>query len=68
MYQNTDPTMELVKRFEEASAQSGHHSLPKDAIKHAKELHLDLKLGEGEPTSPTVDGKETEGRKIGTLQ
>ena len=64
--QNTDPTMELVRRFEEASGQSGHHSLLKDAIKYAKELHLDLNLGEGEPTCRTVDGKETEGRKIGT--
>ena len=64
--QNTNPTMELVRSFEEASGQSGHHSLLKDAIKYAKELHLDLKLGEGEPTCRTVDGKETEGRKIGT--
>ena len=64
--QNTDPTMELVRRFEEASAQSGHHSLLKVAIKYAKELHLDLKLGEGEPTCRTVDGKETKGRKVGT--
>ena len=31
--QNTDPTMELVRRFEEASGKSGHHSLLKDAIK-----------------------------------
>jgi len=64
--QNTGPTMEPLRWFEEASAQSGHHSLLKDAIKYAKELHLDLTLGEGEPTCRTVDGKETEGRKIGT--
>ena len=64
--QNTGPTMEPLRWFEEASAQSGHHSLLKDAIKYAKELHLDLKLGEGEPTYRTVDGKETEGRRIGT--
>ena len=66
--QNTDPTMKLVRQFEENSAQSGHHSLLKDAINYAKELHLDLKLGEGELSPPcrTVDGKETEGRRIGT--
>jgi len=40
--------------------------LLKDAIKYAKKLHFDLKLGEDEPTCRTLDGKETEGRKIGT--
>ena len=64
--QNTDPTIKLVRKFEDNSAQSGHHSLLKDVINYAKELHLDLKLGEGELSCRTVDGKETKGRKIGT--
>jgi len=64
--QNTDPTIKLVRKFEDNSAQSGHHSLLKDVINYAKELHLDLKLGEGELSCRTVDGKETEGRRIGT--
>ena len=64
--QNQDPTMKVVRVFEERSAETGrHHSLLKDAIKYAKELDLDLKLSELNPTCGTAYGKEASGRQIG---
>ena len=64
LYQNQDPTMKVVRLFEERAAESGHHSLLKDAIKYAKELDLDLKLSELNPTCRTADGKEASGNQI----
>ena len=37
---NNDPTMKVVREFEDRAAESGHHSLIKDAVKYAKELDL----------------------------
>ena len=64
LYQNQDPTMKVVRLFEERAAESGHHSLLKDATKYAKELDLDLKLSELNPTCRTADGKEASGNQI----
>ena len=44
--QNQNPTMKVVREFEEKAAETGQHSQLKDGIKYAKELDLDLKLGE----------------------
>ena len=63
--QNRDPTVKVVREFEERAAESGHHSLLKDAIKYAKELDLDLKLSELNPTRRTADSKEASGKQIG---
>ena len=62
---NQDPTMKVVREFEERATQSGHHSLIKDAVKYAKELDLDLKLSELNPTCRTADGNEVSGKQIG---
>ena len=64
LYQNQDPTMKVVSGFEERAAESGHHSLIKGAVKYAKELDLDLKLSELNPTCRTADGNEVCGKPI----
>ena len=68
LYQNQDPTMKVVREFEESATETGHHSLIKDAVKYAKELDLDLKLSELNPTCRTwrtADDNEVSGKQIG---
>ena len=65
LYQNQDPRMKVVREFEERATETGHHSLIKDAVKYAKELDLDLKLSELNPTCRTADGNEVSGKQIG---
>ena len=65
LYQNQDSTMKVVREFEERAMENGHHSLIKDAVKYAKELDLDLKLSELNPTCRTADGNEVSGKQIG---
>ena len=65
LYPNQDPTMKVVREFEERATETGHHSLIKDAVKYAKELDLDLKLSELSPTCRTADGNEVSGKQIG---
>ena len=65
LYQNQDTTMKVLREFEEKATESGHHSLIKDAVKFAKELNLDLKLSELNPTCRTADGNEVSGKQIG---
>ena len=55
--------MKVVREFEERAAESGHHSLIKDAVKYAKELDLDLKLSELNPTYRTAGGNEVSGSR-----
>ena len=62
LYQNQDPTMKVVREFEERATETGHHSLIKDAVKYAKELDFDLKLSELNPTCRTADGNEVADR------
>ena len=56
--------MKVVREIEERAAESGYHSLLKDAIKYAKDLDLDLKLSELNATCRSVDGKEANGKQI----
>ena len=63
--QNQDLAMKVIREFEERAAETGHHSLLKDAIKYAEELDLDLKLTELNPTCRTADGKKASGGQIG---
>ena len=62
LYQNQDLTMKVVREFEERATETGHHSLIKDAVKYAKELDLDLKLSELNPTCRIADGNEVSGK------
>ena len=68
LYQNQDPTMKVVREFEERATENGHHSLIKDAVKYAKELDLDLKLIELNPTCRTANGNEVSGKQIGVWE
>ena len=43
-YTNQDPTMGLVREFEEKTAKLGRRSIIKDAEKYSKELGLNLEL------------------------
>ena len=65
LYQNQDPTMQVVREFEERATETRHHSLIKDAVKYAEELDYDLKLSELNPTCRTADGNEVSGKQIG---
>ncbi|XP_068708027.1 uncharacterized protein [Montipora foliosa] len=46
---STDPTVKLVKNWDENSASEGRHSVLEDAVKYAREFGLDLDL-----TKPTA--------------
>ena len=56
--------MKVVRDFEERSAETGHYSLLRDAIKYANELDFDLKLSELNPTCRTAVSKQESGRQI----
>ena len=57
--------MKVIREFEGRATESGQHSLIKDVVKYAKELDLDLKLSELNPTCRTADGNKISGKKIG---
>ena len=44
LYKNTDPTMELARRFEERSGALGHTLLIKEATKFSRDLGLNYLL------------------------
>ena len=62
--QSSNLTMKLVRKFEEQSAEAGHLSMIKDAIKCTKKLDLDLKVKECELVCLAADGKEAKATKI----
>ena len=56
LYTNTDPTMQVVRAFEERAENKRHQSLVKDAKNYAEELDLTLKLTFPEPTCEDSKG------------
>ena len=50
LYGNEDPTMQMVRKFEEHAEHIGHQSLVKDAKNYAEELGFTLQLNFPEPT------------------
>ena len=64
-YTNQDPTMGLVREFEEKTAKLGRRSIIKDAEKYSKELGLNLELIHTNPTGHTEDEEEIGTHKIG---
>ena len=64
LYKNTDPTMELVRRFEERSGALGHTSLIKEAIKFSRDLGLELSLTYPTPVCCTEEGEVVKESKI----
>ena len=65
LYNNSDPTMELFRQFEEKARRTGRHSLIEDAQRFAEELGMKLQLRCPDPSGTTEQGEVIEGRKIG---
>ena len=55
LYANADPTMELVRRFEEKAERTGRRSLVKDAHKYSEELGMKLELRYPDPSGTTAE-------------
>ena len=64
LYGNKDPTMGLVRAFEERAAVKGHRSLVKAAGKFAEELGVSLNLLYPNPKLYDEEGKEVPMEKI----
>ena len=65
LYNNLDPTMELVRQFEQKARRTGRHSLIGDAQTIAEELGMKLELRCPDPSGTTEQVEVIEGRKIG---
>ena len=65
LYRNKDPTMGLVREFEEKAAKLGRRSIIKDAEKYSKELGFNLELIHTNPIGHTEDEEEIGTNKIG---
>ena len=65
IYGNADPTMRLVREYEEKTAQVGRRSIVKDVEKFAEEMGIDLKLQHPDLTGHTGEGERIETPKIG---
>ena len=61
---STDPTMGLVREFEEKAAQAVGRSVVKDQQTFAEELWMDLKLQHPDPNSHTVESDRIETPEI----
>ena len=64
-YQNENPTIGLVRQFEEKAEKNGRRSLVRDAEMYAEELGMKLDLQHPLPSGSTDEGESIEGRKIG---
>lgn len=64
LYSNDDPTIDVVRKFEENSSRCGHQTLVKDARKYAEELGITLQLQYPSPTCVGSDGKEIPVKQI----
>ena len=51
IYENPDPTIGIVRMFDEKASERGHQSFAKDAVTFARELELDLELNLTYPQS-----------------
>ena len=65
LYNNSNPTMQLVRQFEEKARRTGRHSLIGDAQRFAEQLGMKLELRCPDPSGTTEQGEVIEGRKIG---
>ena len=64
LYKNTDPTMKLVRRFEEQSGALDHTSLIKEATKFSRDLGLELSLTYPTPVCCMEEGEVVKESKI----
>ena len=61
---NPDPSMKVVRLFEEKSAREGWHSVIKDASRYVEVFGLYLKLEYPETMCVTDNNKEVNGKKV----
>ncbi|XP_068708268.1 uncharacterized protein [Montipora foliosa] len=66
LYENTDPTMRLVQKFEERASEKGFTSLVKEACKYAEELDTGLNLNYPNPSCSLRQAPDTDilGKKV----
>ena len=64
---NTDPTLKLVREFEEGAVEKGRRSMLKDASGFARELGIELELEHPEPVGRTESGELIDKKKIGVF-
>ncbi|PFX14830.1 hypothetical protein AWC38_SpisGene20986 [Stylophora pistillata] len=64
---NTDPTLKLVREFEERAVDKGRRSMLKDASGFARELGIELELEPPEPVGRTEEGELVNKKKIGVF-
>ena len=64
---NTDPTLKLVREFEERAVEKGRRSMLKDASGFARELGIELELEHPEPVGRTESGELIDKKKIGVF-
>ena len=65
LYANDDPTMRMVREFEEKCERTGRRSLKKDIERSVSERGLYLKLTYTCPTANTEEGEELPEGKSG---
>ena len=62
---NPDPTIGLVREFEEKAARTGRRSLVKDAQRYAEEIGMKLDQQHPEPIGHTKEDEVMGKQKIG---
>ena len=67
LYSSEDPTMHMVREFEEECERTGGRSLKKDAERYAFERGLHLKLSYPCPFANTEEGEKLHGKKVGAM-
>ena len=65
LYANADPTMGLVRRFEEKAERTGQRSLVKDTQKYAEQLGMKPELRYPDLSGTTAENEKIDGCKIG---
>ena len=57
LYENPDPTMQIMLEFEERSAALGYQSLVKKATKYAEQIDLTIQINHPNPSCYDANGK-----------
>lgn len=64
LYRNKDPTLQLVREFEEHASIKGHPSLVKEAQCYTNEMGISLDLSHLQPVCKDRDGKDISCEKV----
>ena len=66
LYQNKDPSMKMVREFEDQAESKGDQSITKEAGKYAEEYGPQLQLKHPDPVCVTEEGEVVPGDKLKT--